>query len=83
MSGLSSLRIIPSLKKLAQQYHPEIIFISETLAKARKLEAIRVILKFEACLIVDVDGRSVEETKYQLKYIEFLKKLYQCPCERR
>lgn len=30
----------------------------ETLAKARKMEQIRVALKYDACLMVDVKGRS-------------------------
>ncbi|XP_058761720.1 uncharacterized protein LOC131635127 [Vicia villosa] len=56
--GLSSPRAIPNLKKLAQRYQPDIIFLSETLAKSRKLESIRILLKYEACLAVDVEGRS-------------------------
>ncbi|XP_058724489.1 uncharacterized protein LOC131595962 [Vicia villosa] len=56
--GLSNPRAVPNLKKLAQQHRPDIIFLSETLANKRKMENIRVTLKFEACLSIDVEGRS-------------------------
>ena len=45
---------------LGQQHRPNIILLSETLANNRKLENIHVTLKFEACLFVDVEGRSGE-----------------------
>lgn len=50
--------MIPNLCTLAQRYHPDILFLSETLANSRKFESIRVILKFDACLLVDVEGRN-------------------------
>lgn len=56
--GLSNLSAIPNLKRLAQKHQPDIIFLSETLAKARKLEMVRVMLKFEGCLTIEVEGRS-------------------------
>lgn len=56
--GLSFPSEIPNLKKLAQQQKPDIIFLVETLSNSRKLENIRVLLKFEACLSIDVEGRS-------------------------
>lgn len=56
--GLSNPRAIPNLKKMAQQHFPDIIFLSETLANNRRLESIRVTLKFEACLAIDVEGQS-------------------------
>ncbi|XP_058758626.1 uncharacterized protein LOC131631872 [Vicia villosa] len=56
--GLSNPRAIPNLKKLAQQHRLDIIFLSETLANSRRLETIRVSLKFDSCLSIDVEGRS-------------------------
>ncbi|XP_058776806.1 uncharacterized protein LOC131651153 [Vicia villosa] len=56
--GLSSPSAIPNLKKLAQQHRPDVIFLAETLSNSRKLENIRVMLNFDACLSVDVEGRS-------------------------
>ncbi|XP_058733106.1 uncharacterized protein LOC131604698 [Vicia villosa] len=56
--GLSSPRAIPNLRKIAQQQEPDIIFLSETLARVDKLESLRIALKFEACFTVDVEGRS-------------------------
>lgn len=56
--GLSNPRAIPNLRKLAHQYHHAIVFLLKMLSKTRKLESIRVILKFEACLTVDVEGIS-------------------------
>ncbi|XP_058741383.1 uncharacterized protein LOC131613755 [Vicia villosa] len=56
--GLSSPRAIPNLRKLAHTHQPDIIFLSETLTKTCKLESIRVGLKFTACFVIDVDGRS-------------------------
>src|SRR4051812_38056806 len=56
--GLSNPRAIPNLRTLARRYHPDILFLSETLSNSRKLESIRVTLKFDACLSVDVEGRS-------------------------
>ncbi|XP_058732856.1 uncharacterized protein LOC131604433 [Vicia villosa] len=56
--GLSNPRAIPNHRKLAHEHRPEVLFLSKTLAKSQKLEHIRVILKFEACLSIDVEGRS-------------------------
>jgi exonuclease III len=56
--GLSTPSAIPNLRNIAQGYHPDILFLSETLAKAQKMENIRVMLKFDACLSIDVEGRS-------------------------
>ncbi|MCI45237.1 endonuclease/exonuclease/phosphatase family protein, partial [Trifolium medium] len=56
--GLSIPSAIPNLRNIAQGYHPYILFLSETLSKAHKMETIRVMLKFDACLSVDVEGRS-------------------------
>jgi endonuclease/exonuclease/phosphatase family metal-dependent hydrolase len=56
--GLSIPSAIPNLRNVAQGYHPDILFLSETLSKAKKMENIRVKLKFDACLSVDVEGRS-------------------------
>lgn len=56
--GLRSPSAIPNLKKLDQQKRYGIIFFAETLSNSRKLENIRVLLKFEGCLSVDVEGRS-------------------------
>ncbi|XP_058733184.1 uncharacterized protein LOC131604782 [Vicia villosa] len=56
--GLSNPRAIPNLRALAHRHHPDIIFLLETLANSQKLKRVRVSLKFEACLSVDVVGRS-------------------------
>ncbi|XP_058776789.1 uncharacterized protein LOC131651141 [Vicia villosa] len=56
--GLSNPRAIPNLRQLAQKHHPDVFFLSETLAKKQKLESVRVSLKFDSCLSIDVVGRS-------------------------
>ncbi|XP_058762667.1 uncharacterized protein LOC131636038 [Vicia villosa] len=56
--GLSNPRAIPNLRQLAQKHHPYILFLSETLATNHKLESVRVSLKFDSCLTVDVVARS-------------------------
>ncbi|XP_058782838.1 uncharacterized protein LOC131657458 [Vicia villosa] len=56
--GLSNPRAIPNLRQLTQKHHPDVLFLSETLAKKQKLESVRVTLKFDSCLTVDVVGRS-------------------------
>src|SRR4051812_5789345 len=56
--GLSHPRAIPNLRSLAQRYQPDIVFLSETLANTQEMEYICVVLKFNACLAVDVVGRS-------------------------
>lgn len=43
---------------MAQKRQFYIIFLSETLSKVRKLQNIIVMLKYDACLAVDVKGRS-------------------------
>lgn len=52
------MRAIPNLRALPQRPHLDILFLSETLVNSQKLEHIWVTLKFEACLSVDVVGRS-------------------------
>ncbi|GAU30401.1 hypothetical protein TSUD_364470 [Trifolium subterraneum] len=49
---------IPNLKKLARGHKPNILFLSETLSHNRHVESIRVLLGFDSCLAIDVDGRS-------------------------
>ncbi|GAU48556.1 hypothetical protein TSUD_405720 [Trifolium subterraneum] len=56
--GLGGPSAIPNLRKLARLHKPDILFLSETLAYARHLETIRVMLGFDSCLAVDVEGRS-------------------------
>ncbi|MCI03410.1 endonuclease/exonuclease/phosphatase family protein, partial [Trifolium medium] len=56
--GLSNPSAIPNLRNVAQGYHPDILFLSETLCKAQKMEKIRVMLKYDACLSIDVEGHS-------------------------
>src|SRR3954469_3133547 len=56
--GLSNPRAISNLRQLAQKHRPDVLFLSETLSKKHKLESIRVMLKFDSCLSVDVVGRS-------------------------
>ncbi|KAI5427001.1 hypothetical protein KIW84_032431 [Lathyrus oleraceus] len=56
--GLSNPSAIPNLRNLAQWYHPDTLFQSDTLAKAKKLEFVRVLLKFDSSLTIDVEGRN-------------------------
>ncbi|PNX97372.1 ribonuclease H, partial [Trifolium pratense] len=56
--GLSTPSAIPNLRNIAQGHQPDILFLSETLSKAHTMERIRVDLKFNSCLSVDVEGRS-------------------------
>lgn len=55
---MRNLREIPNLRTLAQNYRPDILFLTETLANSQKMEHIHVSLKFDMCLAVDVVGRS-------------------------
>lgn len=55
---MSNLSAIHNLRNLAQKHRPDIIFLSETLANTRKMEAICVGLKCDSCLAIDVEGRS-------------------------
>jgi hypothetical protein len=41
-----------------EKHRPDILFLSETLSKSHQLEKIRVLLKFDSCLTIDVEGRS-------------------------
>jgi exonuclease III len=56
--GLSTPSAIPNLRSLAQGHKPDILFLSETLSKSQSMERIRVSLKFNSCLAIDVEGRS-------------------------
>ncbi|XP_058766717.1 uncharacterized protein LOC131640322 [Vicia villosa] len=56
--GLSNLSAVSNLRHIDQKHRPDVIFLSETLATARRLEALRVSLKFDSCLAIDVEGRS-------------------------
>ncbi|GAU34899.1 hypothetical protein TSUD_144300 [Trifolium subterraneum] len=56
--GLSTPSAIPNLRNIAQGHQPDILFLSETLSKAQTMERVRVSLKFNSCLSVDVEGRS-------------------------
>ncbi|GAU14523.1 hypothetical protein TSUD_250650 [Trifolium subterraneum] len=56
--GLSTPSAIPNLRNIAQSHKPDILFLSETLSKAQAMERVRVDLKFNSCLSVDVEGRS-------------------------
>ncbi|GAU39458.1 hypothetical protein TSUD_158890 [Trifolium subterraneum] len=56
--GLSTPGAIPNLQYIAQVHQPNIIFLSETLSKTQVMERIRVKLKFDYCLSIDVEGRS-------------------------
>ncbi|KAI5412724.1 hypothetical protein KIW84_057382 [Lathyrus oleraceus] len=55
---LSGLSAIPNLRNLSQGYKLDIRFRSKTLATSRKMESVRVSLKYDACLTVEVEGRS-------------------------
>ncbi|GAU33827.1 hypothetical protein TSUD_221650 [Trifolium subterraneum] len=56
--GLGGSSAIPNLKKLARGHKPAILFLSETLSHNRHIEFIRVMLRFDSCLAIDVEGRS-------------------------
>ncbi|KAK2449324.1 hypothetical protein QL285_008530 [Trifolium repens] len=56
--GLSTPSAIPNLRTIAQDNQPDILFLSETLSKSQAMERIRVSLKFNSCLSIDVEGRS-------------------------
>ncbi|KAK2449721.1 hypothetical protein QL285_008883 [Trifolium repens] len=56
--GVSNPSAIPNLRNIAHGHQPDILFLSETLSKAQTMERIRVTLKFNSCLLVDVEGRS-------------------------
>ncbi|GAU37344.1 hypothetical protein TSUD_395250 [Trifolium subterraneum] len=56
--GLGGPSAIPNLKKLARGHKPDILFLSETLSHNRHIEFIRVMLGFDSCLAIDVEGRS-------------------------
>jgi exonuclease III len=56
--GLSTPSAIPNLRNLAQGYRPDILFLSETLTTGRRMESIQVMLNYDSCLSIDVEGRS-------------------------
>ncbi|GAU33334.1 hypothetical protein TSUD_165990 [Trifolium subterraneum] len=56
--GLGGPSAIPNLKKLARGHKPDILFLSETLSHNRHIESIRVLLGFDSCLAINVEGRS-------------------------
>ncbi|GAU27412.1 hypothetical protein TSUD_356480 [Trifolium subterraneum] len=56
--GLSVPSAIPNLRNIAQGHKPGILFLSETLSKKNRMESIRIMLKFDSCLSIDVEGRS-------------------------
>ncbi|PNX98658.1 ribonuclease H, partial [Trifolium pratense] len=56
--GLSTPNAIPNLRRLAQKHRPDVLFLSETLSTSQQLERIRVLLKYDSCLSIDVEGRS-------------------------
>ncbi|PNY16121.1 hypothetical protein L195_g012831, partial [Trifolium pratense] len=56
--GLSTPSAIPNLRNIAQSHQPDILFLSETLSKNHTMERLRVNLKFNSCLSVEVEGRS-------------------------
>ncbi|GAU28731.1 hypothetical protein TSUD_372380 [Trifolium subterraneum] len=56
--GLGGPSAIPNLKKLARGHKPDVLFLSETLSHNRHIESIRVLLGFDSCLAIDVEGRS-------------------------
>lgn len=56
--GVNNLRVIPNLRGMAHKHLPNVIFLSKTLTKTQRLESIRVMLRYNSCLAVDVEGRS-------------------------
>lgn len=51
--GEENLRAIPILKDLVPDYKLNVLFLSETLVNARKIEESRFRLGFDCCLGVD------------------------------
>ncbi|KAL8526940.1 hypothetical protein ACS0TY_015983 [Phlomoides rotata] len=56
--GLGNPATIPALCELVRARRPSLVFLSETLCAASKIEEIRVKLKFDSCFNVNVVGRS-------------------------
>ncbi|PNX56263.1 endonuclease/exonuclease/phosphatase family protein, partial [Trifolium pratense] len=56
--GLSHPSAIPNLRGLVRIHKPDILFLSETLSYARNMENIRVVMGYDSCLSIDVEGRS-------------------------
>ncbi|WJX78362.1 hypothetical protein P8452_61593 [Trifolium repens] len=56
--GLNGPSAIPNLRNLAQGHRPDVLFLSETLTNAHRMERVRTMLKFDSCLSIDVEGRS-------------------------
>ncbi|GAU39678.1 hypothetical protein TSUD_320910 [Trifolium subterraneum] len=56
--GLSVPSVIPNLRNIAQGNRLDILFLAETLSKAHKMEKIRVMLQYDSCISIEVEGRS-------------------------
>jgi hypothetical protein len=56
--GLSKPNAIPNLRGIARGHKPDILFLSETLSYGRTLEHVRILLGYDSCLAIDVEGRS-------------------------
>jgi exonuclease III len=56
--GLSTPSAIPNLRNIAHGHQQDILFLSKTLSKLQTMECVRVNLKFNSCLSIDVEGRS-------------------------
>jgi len=54
--GLGCPSAVPNLQNLARGHKPDILFLSETLANTPSMENIRVMLGYDSCLAVDVEG---------------------------
>lgn len=56
--GLGHLSAVPSLRDLVRCHKPNIVFLCETLSNQNKVHEVRRSLVFDACFIVDKQGRS-------------------------
>ncbi|KEH26453.1 endonuclease/exonuclease/phosphatase family protein [Medicago truncatula] len=55
--GLGSSSAIPDLKHLVLPFNPDLLFLSEILVHRNKIEDLRYLLGFDACIYVDRTGR--------------------------
>lgn len=56
--GLGHLRVVPILHDLIQTHQSDVLFLSETLVLANKIDEVRLKLGFHAIFVVDRIGRS-------------------------
>lgn len=56
--GLGSPRTVRVLGNLIKSHNPNVLFLSETISKAGRIEQLRVKFGFSQCFAVDCVGRS-------------------------